>query len=490
MKRISWKQYKEEINSYGEKNFMKKNILSVLVFMSLICLYGIINKLDVFLIVFTEIFYLICVPLIIKSKYKYRHEKQKFADLDLYMEQMCASFNKKAKIISALKDSKKVVTGKLKEKISKAIEHIETGISSRKYNIFQEAFMIIEDGYECKRLEELHRFLIRVENNGGEYKLSLNGLLKDILSWIDRTYLFWQEKVYIKIYFGIGVFLSMIVSCISLLLFEYIDVTVFYLYKIMAAIFLCVCIFSYALFCRIIMGSWIVDKRNEQLILSDYKVSSTSSVQKIRKKLYIVYLAIIILSIVFFVLKFYLFLITCILMFIAFLAYPYLKFDGARKRTISELKYSFSEWIRSLCLRLSTQTLQISLQESYKDAPIVLKEPLKNMLYDLEVYPSDATPYSRFLKKYNIHEIDSSVKMLYSLSELGDEEMYYTLDSLLNRNFLLIKKSEEEIQKNKIMFLKQIVSIPLVFAALKIMIDMLLFIKVFLSGMIDINNFI
>lgn len=491
MKKPSWRQFKREIQEYGYVFSFKKFILSVLLFFIVIIGFGVLYRLDFIFIVCVCLFCVVCLPFLIKAGYKYKYEKNRFSQISLYMEQMCASFNKQSKILESLKDTRALTNGTLKELIVEAIEYIEKGITvSDDLTIYEEAFRPIERAYKCKRLLELHRFLIKIETGGGEFKISLNGLLKDIHAWVERTYVLQREKKAIRFYFAIGILISVMICGTSLLLMKYVDITNNIIYKIITSIFLILCVISFTWMENSLSNSWLDLVKNKNLILSEYRTVVNSSPGKMRKKMLPIYLITFILSLTLLFFKFNLLGFAFLFIFLSLLVFPSLRYKSALNQTILEIKYSFSEWIRNVTVNLQYHTVQMALQESYVDAPIIIKEPLKKLLWEISEDPGGATPYFNFFKEFNLHEVSSAMKMLYSLNQLGADDVSQTLDALMNRNYVLIDKAEKEISENKMVFLKQLVSAPLVFAGLKIIVDMLIFITSFLSEMGDLGNYI
>lgn len=491
MKRISWQQYKRGIEGYGYRFSIKRFIFTSVVMILMLILAGVAYMLHVTDIILVSVMGLFCIPFIIKYGYRNRYEARRFGDITQYMEQICASFNKNGKILSALKDVETVSQGGMKKLVNFAIEHLEKGKTTYDgSNIYEEAFEPIEIEYGCKRLVQLHRFLIKIENDGGDFKTSLNSLLRDIHSWVERTFIYQKEKSSVRVMFIIGIIISLLICSMSLFLGKYVDISENPVYRIITVIFLLLCVLSLVILEKSLSGSWLKNPVDDSYILEEYKTVVYSSPSKIRRKLLPLYLVIGLSSVALFILKLKLFSFSAILLFVLMLIFPGLRYKNAFDRTVLEIKYSFSEWIRNLTVNLQYQTVRMAIQDSYLDAPVVLKDPIKKLLLDIDENPGSPKGYFGFLEKFNIHEVSSAMKMLYSLTELGADDTSQTLDALMNRNHLLIEKTEKENAENKMIFLKQLVTVPMLFAGLKIVVDMLLFVTGFLSQMGDISEFV
>ena len=101
-------------------------------------------------------------------------------------------------------------------------------------------------------------------------------------------------------------------------------------------------------------------------------------------------------------------------------------------------------------------------------------------IYELEESPADVRPYYNFLSEYEILDISSTVKMLYSISELDYESIDITMNTLIKRNYEMIDKHEEVKNQNSISMMQFAEYIPMIFVSLKISADMLLVITNYL----------
>ena len=121
-----------------------------------------------------------------KEELKRKRILDRFKDAIMYMEQMIYSFKKQPKIRPALEDAGKIGSLEVKELLEEVIVNIDTKESN---NIYEESLSIIEKEYGCKRIKSLHKFLIKIEEHGGEYENYIDILLQDIKDWNDRTHM-------------------------------------------------------------------------------------------------------------------------------------------------------------------------------------------------------------------------------------------------------------------------------------------------------------
>ena len=112
-----------------------------------------------------------------REELKRRRMLERFKDAVMYMEQMIYSFKKQPKIRLALQDAQKIGSPEVKELLEEVIVNIDTNESK---NIYENALKLIENEYKCKRIKSLHKFLIKIEEHGGEYDNYIDILLQDI----------------------------------------------------------------------------------------------------------------------------------------------------------------------------------------------------------------------------------------------------------------------------------------------------------------------
>ena len=99
---------------------------------------------------------------------------------------------------------------------------------------------------------------------------------------------------------------------------------------------------------------------------------------------------------------------------------------------------------------------------------------------DIEADPSDIKPYYEFLSEYKQTDIMATIRTLYSVSELDEKGIDETISTLIQRNNDLINKQTELSYKDKESILKFMEYIPVFFMAMKMSVDMMLIITLYL----------
>ena len=153
-----------------------------------------------------------------------------------------------------------------------------------------------------------------------------------------------------------------------------------------------------------------------------------------------------------------------------------------------EIKKVFPDWIREVAINLQNDTVQSSIENTYKSLPFVLKRPVRKLLVDFEKYPVGIEPYDNFLKELDLQDIKSSIKMFYSMNELGKDQSENQLESIIDRNNKMAGRAEEMKNKDKIGAAGMLTALPMLVGVIKIIVDMILMIIVFTSSISNVVN--
>ena len=375
----------------------------------------------------------------------------KYNDVVLYMEQMIYSFKKQPKIKMALLDAQKVSSIEMREVIEEAIVNID---SNKSANIYEDALAIIEKEYNCGRIKSLHKFIIKIENYGGNYETYIDILLEDIKNWSDRTLTFIRnvDRTRRNVLISIA---STLITCgfMAYLIPKDYKFTEHGLYQVCSMILIMAMIFTYLAITKRLNFYWLKEERAlpDNMVIKYYtkvekgynNISDLSFMERINYK-------------------------------------------KAKKRLEREIYKIFPDWIRDVAINLQNDTVQSAIEGSYEDTPFILKRPVRKLLIDFERYPVGIEPYDNVLKEFDLPDVKSSVKMFYSINELGREQSTKQIGAIIDRNNKLSGQTEEMKNKDRIGIAAMYSVIPMFLGVLKIIVDMLLMILVFTSSISEV----
>jgi len=313
---------------------------------------------------------------------------------------------------------------------------------------------IIEKEYNCGRIKSLHKFIIKIENYGGNYETYIDILLEDIKNWSDRTLTFIRnvDRTRRNVLISIA---STLITCgfMAYLIPKDYKFTKHGLYQVCSMILIMAMIFTYLAITKRLNFDWLKEERAlpDNMVIKYYalaekgynNISDLSFMERINYK-------------------------------------------KAKKRLEREIYKIFPDWIRDVAINLQNDTVQSAIEGSYEDTPFILKRPVRKLLIDFERYPVGIEPYDNVLKEFDLPDVKSSVKMFYSINELGREQSTKQIGAIIDRNNKLSGQTEEMKNKDRIGIAAMYSVIPMFLGVLKIIVDMLLMILVFTSSISEV----
>lgn len=427
-----------------------KDAVKILVLVLIICL---VYKLNIFCI-------LICLAGTVGFNILFQKEEttrirylNKFHDVVLYMEQIIYSFKKQPKIRLALSDAQKVSSNRMKEIIEEVIVNIDSKMTDK---IYEESLDIIRQEYDCKRLRSLHEFIIKIEKHGGDYENHIDILLDDVKQWGDRISLFIKDVDRVKRNVLISIF-STLITCgfMAYLIPDEYRYTNHIVYQICSTFMIILMLVSYLFVNKKMNIDWIKEKQMlpDNMIVKYYVLV---------EKGYENYSGLSIME--------------------------KMSYKKAKRTLENEIKKVFPDWIRDVSINLQNETVQSAIENSYEKLAFVLKRPVRKLLVDFEKYPVGIEPYDNFLRELDLDDIKSSVKMFYSINELGKEESGKQIHSIIDRNNKMTRQAEEMKNNDQIGAATMFTALPMGVGVVKIMVDMVLMIVVFTSSISGVIN--
>lgn len=493
----SWFEYlkfsnlQRELKGYGAEYSSKKYILLVFLSFLGVAVVGYYLNLEPLYLVICLAFFALNFPSMLLMFYKRQYEVVKFNDLVNYMEQMIYSTKRSPKILNALEDTRKLCEGEMAEAIDLAIDTIRTS-DGRSGSIYKEALSFIEAKYACTRLYMLHDFLVRIEENGGKYMYSLDILLEDLRLWVETTYLLQKDRHALQGKITISIFLALGVSVLvtNMLPASVGDITTHPLYQISSVVLILCSIFTFVFAQKRVVRSWLKLEYNKdsQRIMRDYNIATSYNLEEANKKALIkagIMFPLLILAVI--LGKPSLVFLVIGVMLVTFF-FPRMKVKASRNSTIREIDKSFPVWLRGIALNLHVDNVYVSMLNSVDEAPVVLRAPLEKALDAMMDDPSDIRPYIEFLGEFDIPHIRSVFKMLYSLSEFGADDSDKQINTIIQRNSELVNKSEKMSNQDSLAIFGLLQLAPMLYASLKMIIDLGLFITQF-SDYMDMSIF-
>ena len=324
-------------------------------------------------------------------------------------------------------------------------------------------------------MKMLHDYLVKVENLGGQYQSTLNIILDDVKEWTERTYLFQKERKSMKFKIVLSLTASLAVAGTTVMMLASDEmlgkVLRGPLYQRTTFSLLVLFLMLYLGAQKLLTGSWLKDTldENPEQIKKDFK---TMREEKDGKQPWII----TILSFPVLLLGFdwqNLYIIGAVTALIAAAWFtPSLKRKNAGGRILKEINQKFPYWLRGIALSLQTENVYVAIRDSLDQAPYVLKEQIEILLHNIDEDPESILPYQNFLSEFDLPEIQSASRMLYSLTNCGKDDSEAQINTLIHRNNVLMDKAEWLQNENDVAGIGALTFVPMILATFKMIMDL------------------
>lgn len=428
------KQLWAELQRYGYVFSLKKSLGAYFLVMILTMFAGMFFRLDGIYLVALCVGVCLIFPLFIRNAYKNRYSQRRFLEANTYIEQFLYSFQKSGKILTTLEDIDKLfLSGEMHRVLRQSIDKIKH--TYEKNNVTEAALKNIEDAYPVSLITSMHRFSLQVEKNGGEYAQAILLMLDARRLWADRIYEHLKEKRRKRVQITISVFASLLL-CVSLVYVAgkmHMDITSFAITKATTLAVL-------------LADLWIIYRADAKLSIDcmekeTKKGDLMSQYQKVCRSLES--------------------------------GKKEAGFYTAKRQVMREFQKVFPRWLMDVSLLLQSENVQVALMKSYEDAPELIKPELEKMLEELRLHPTEIEPYLSFLQDFSLPEIQSAMKMLYSVSEGTGGNASSQIADIIRRNQVLQDKAEKLKNEDAVGGLYALFLAPQMTGAVKLLADML-----------------
>lgn len=488
---MSLKAMFDEIESYGYHYSFKQFLTQLLMVWGIMGVAAYFYKLKLIPIILLIILGAILTPVMILAQQRYKYENQKFDDAGDYLQQMATSFLKSRKIRDSLAETAIILQGRrIHDALIDAIDYLDNRQSA---TLFEDAFAIIEEEYGCEKMKALHAFLIKVEKEGGEFEDTLNLMINDNQSWIQRTYIYQGRRKSTHMAILMGIILAIImcgvlnayipdnlefvtnsngdVGHISLAIYD------FTIYQVVSTIYLGIMVGIYTLTQTVMQGSWLKDKgiRKDKEIVKDWVYYRDFDIKFERKKYAVWFVVFMFVAVIaYFVLKQPTFALIFAFCAVYYITMPKRKLRSTKKRLERDLQKAFPDWVRDVSISLNSQTVHNAIMASEEKTPTVMKPAVRRLIEEFSEDPVSYVPWANFLAEFDVPEIKSASRMFYSINELSGKSAKEQINILINRNTRAVQEADEKKADDEITMLGYMVALPLAVSIFKLIVDLFL----------------
>ena len=423
----------DELKRYGYVFSVKRGILmyGMVVAFAIVC--GKFFRLD-HMYLFLLCLWCACLfPFFLRNLYRNRYGQRQFVEINSYMEQFLYSFQKSGKILVTLKDVEKLfANGVMHTRIQEAIAYIEDTYDED--YVEKRALAMIEREYPIHHVAMIHRFALQVEEKGGEYGEAIRLMLDARRMWADRSYELLKEKKRKRTQILISVLVSLLLCSVFVYVAERVSLSItgFAIVKVVTLLTLLLDLWILYLADRKLSMESMDETYDEKELLRQYEKVKRSEEKK----------------------------------------HAELGTRIAKKNVSRALQKMFPQWLLEVSLLLQSENVQVAIMESYDEAPVLMKPALRELIQKLQLRPTDMEPYLEFLQEYALPEVQSSMKMLYALSEGTGGNANNQISDIIRRNQLLLDQAQKMKNEDVLGGLYALFLAPQLTGGAKMLVDM------------------
>lgn len=412
-----------------------------------------------------------------------KDNEHRFQEASVYMEQMTFSFYRQQKILDALREVIPLFPqGEMHERLTCVIEHIVHDYGEE--NSTREALGELESAYPGSHMHTMHRFLEQIEEIGGEYIPVLRLLQKDREIWVQETLLYQGECKKSRRNVWVAMVIAIIVcGSTGYILPSGIAISDMVIYQIMTVLFL-------------MMGMLVLARVEKRMAQTMQKKREEESKEKLLQQ-YRRYLdyqdraelrtsliwsigpAIILFISIYRANRLGIGL--ALILFIIMLFQHKIGHYLLGRNLIRKIKKVFPQWLMEVSLLIQTENVQVSIEQTRADAPMILQPALEELMDKLHRNPESIQPYLEFLQEFQIADVQAAMKMLYAISQGNEEVAGDQLEELITRNHIMLEQAQRTTNEDRLAGMYLYFLAPALLGALKLVMDMTLFLVVFLS---------
>lgn len=392
----------------------------------------------------------VCLRSILKSRKLARLEERKYVDMTAYAEQLLCSYKRQGQLLPSLEDCGTIFHKEtlVSQYISEAIHVLKTGEGVESAEIQEEACSKMEKIFPSRRLRILHHFLCEVERTGGDREASVEILLEDLQMWKRRTVLHQKKRTFLRVEMMVASVLAAFMCYMSQLLTPselglHLPSTV--LYQVMTSFILCSLFVILALVWKKMTGSWLdlfPEESKEQFDREEKQFRIIKGEEKANR----------------------------------------LQRHVARRicKRIVEREYPY--WLLSVGLKMQVESVYQAMKKSAEGKRGVFVLELKRLLQGIYEKPASVQPYTDFFRELQMPQVQTGMKILYSVQQNGYEDSKRQLDFLISQNNELMDCAEKNRFENQTAGLGLLKHLPMLAACVKLMTDLINLLIMTMSG--------
>ena len=448
LKVYSFRNLQETINTYGYSYSFQEFIITALLVVIGVSAVAWISQLRNIYLYTIIIVATLSIPFLIYSYFRQLYNTQRFEMVQSYLSNILPIFMQKPKYRYAVDEIRDLSADHMKKTITKAIDYIDTNTDDP--DVVKTSMDFIETEYPNSRVKAVHKLMRDIENGNSEnYSDICENMFVDVEGWIRRVYNFQKELKGRRTSLLMLCALSVVLNTIFTYMYGTSEVfdgfTDKKMYQICTFIFVLATFFVASLILTKLHGSWLVDDaldKHEEEKIRNYNYIQTHDGSAKPSDIVIAFMGIFagVVMLLFMDNKIGL----AVMAFGAFFAVREKMVLKSKTDSIGKsLMIEFPNWLRGVVLDLNDMTVVSSIEKSMKNCSYMMKKELERFFEMYNEDPTSIRPFSSFLEAYKLEDVQSSMKILYTLQSMSKEEINKQVSSIIQRNQELLAKTEQ-----------------------------------------------
>lgn len=481
-----------KVKTYGYDYNLGSFMLQLIAMLAAVIGCSLYFKLEWWSVAVTVAASIACAPFVVIAQYEHLYNSNKYDQLVQYLEYMIYTFKVHPKILTSLKETSALTNGEIKKYVDQAVHYIENETESP--DVFENALGIIEAHYPSSRVLALHRCMITVEEKSSiEYQDSIDNLYFDVRAWSTRTYKYMTDLKMKKFNITLSILISMLILAIFTQIYkgnpQLSGFTKGIVYQVMTCLLLILLVICFTVTNTKLNGEWLVDDTSDigdLSALAAYNAIKNWNPASRRKNgivLGAMVLAISLVMSLLFVNMRKLMIVFGAGFFVFMFFWPKIDYKQKVKKVSRAINKEFPVWLRDIALQLNSTVVVNAIHNSYAHSSVVMRPFIEQLLSDINDDPTSIKPYENFMHEFNIPEIQISMKTLYSIQSVGQEDAQRQVSDLIVRNQAMLDHAEKIRNEDSLAVIQFMSNVPMLLMAVKMMADMLLMMQSVMSSM-------
>ncbi|MBR0419242.1 MAG: hypothetical protein IJI66_08740 [Erysipelotrichaceae bacterium] len=491
----SYKKFFEgKMAQYGNEFGFREYFFYIVGIMGSIIFVGYVSKLNIRYMIYLGLLSLLIIPVLIVSIVNQRNEQKRFEMVASYLTSSLPIFVRNPKILYTLEEVSDLIEYRIQDVVFKAIDYIKTNITD--VNAEETALAMIEKEFPNSRITATHKLMLSIEaKNSKDYEAPCLILYDDVENWINRVYEYQKDLKNRRTKLIMLTIMTIFMNCMFIWIYNtneaFSGFENYPIYQISTFIFLLSMLVVLTLAISKLHGAWIVndsninDIRKAEAAYNDLKIKR----KPIRKGDIIIS---IILLIMFGFCAIYLrnapFSIMCLFGIILVLSATATRKANNIRRVGKAMSLEFPAWLRTVSINLKNMTVMNAIDETKQFASSILREEIDK--FEVEEYadPISIRPYVNFLKEYDLPDVTSSMKVLYSIQNLGAMDVQTQISGLITRTQRLLEKSEKIRNEDNLNGIELLGFIPMGLFTAQTLVSLFLMMQVMMTALTTATN--